>query len=86
MRKVIQSSRRKERKDRKRVEETGESDNDGDKGEKTDTEGKERGEERKRTTEKRTAHVMWKNTLCVGHVSYNNKGKRKHMFQTTPGR
>ena len=64
----------------------GESDNDVEKGEKTETDEKESGEGRKITTETRTVHVMWKNSLLGGHDSHNNKRKRKHKFQTALGR
>ena len=60
---------------------TGESDNDVEKGEKTETDEKESGEGRKITTETRTAHVMWKNSLWGGewgsrqsHTTTNAKG------------
>ena len=45
---------------------------------KAETEEKECGEEREKTTETRTVHVMWKNSLLGGHDSHNNKRKRKH--------
>ena len=53
---------------------------------KTETEEKECGEEREKTTETRTVHVMWKNSLLGGHDSHNNKRKRMHKFQTALGR
>ena len=78
MRKVRQSSRRKERKVRKRGKETCESDNDEEKGEKTETEGKDMGEGRKRSTEATTSGN--KDNSCHvekqhlgGHGSHNNK-------------